>query len=218
MMAAFKRRFTSTALLMLAAIVASSVNAQPLIQDKFVEGTHYQVLEQPLKTAADDKIEVMEIFWYGCGHCYSFEPYVANWKKTAADDVAFMRTPAVWAKQMRSHAVLFYVAEILDLPEAVHTDLFLLLTKESKLQDKDRFAAIFANYGVSKEDFLKAYDSFSVKAKVKQGENRVRRNYKVEGTPEVVVNGKYRITLRMAGGPVQLFEVVDFLIDKERAS
>ena len=141
-----------------------------------------------------------------------------TWKKSKAEDVEFMRTPAVWAKQMKAHAALYYVAESFGLPESVHTDLFVLLTKESKLEDKNRFASVFANYDVSKEDFLKAYDSFSIKAKVKQGENRVRRNYKVGGTPEVVVNGKYRITLRMAGGPVQLFQVVDFLVDKERKS
>ena len=217
-MTSIQKRLIPAVLLLIAAATAIVGNSQPLLQEKYVAGTHYEVLEQPLKIAADDKIEVMEIFWYGCGHCYSFEPYVKNWKTTKADDVEFMRTPAVWAKQMKAHAALFYAAEALELPEAVHNDLFVLLTKEPKLQDKNRFATIFAQYGVSSEDFLKTYDSFSIKAKVKQGENRVRRNYKVGGTPEVVVNGKYRVTLRMAGGPVKLFEVVDFLVAKERKS
>lgn len=203
------------ALVFLSTSVTSAV-AQPLIS-KFVAGEHYAVLDNPLKLADEGVVEVMEVFWYGCSHCYSFEPYVKNWKKTMADDVVFMRTPAVWRKQMKSHAALYYMAEQLDLPGEIHSDLFVLLTKEQSLDDPQRFAQVFAKYDVAEEDFLKLYKSFAITAKVKQGENRVRKNYKVGGTPEMVVNGKYRVTMKMAGNPTELFEIIDFLIDLERS-
>lgn len=196
--------------------MTNAVIAQPIALAPYEAGKDYLVLDKPIKVAADDKIEVMEVFWYGCGHCYSFEPYVLKWKKTMADDVSFMRTPAVWRKQMQTHASLYYIAEQLDLPTEVHNDLFVLLTKEHSLVDMDRFALLFSKYGVAEEEFTKLYNSFAIKAKVKQGENRCKKNYKTSGTPEVVVNGKYRLTMKMAGGPERLFKIVNYLIEQER--
>ena len=83
----------------LVAVISWSVltNSQPLrLEDeKFIEGGHYELIEKPVKLASDDKIEVMEVFWYGCGHCMTFEGMISGWKKNLADDVVFMRTPAV---------------------------------------------------------------------------------------------------------------------------
>ena len=191
-------------------------HAQPLVGAKYIAGEDYEILDKPLKLASAGKVEVMEIFWYGCGHCYTFEPLVREWKKTIKDDVAFMRTPAIWQPVMRAHAALYYVADALELPQEVHTDLFVMLTKEPRLEDTQRFAAVFQNYGVEKDTFLKLYDSFAVKAKVKQGENRIRKNYKTKGTPEIVVNGKYRVTTRAPGGPNSIFAVIDYLVQLER--
>ena len=209
-------RWVVSAVIIMAAMQSSLLTAQPLAIPKYVSGTHYQLLDKPFKVAADDKIEVMEVFWYGCSHCYSFEPYVQNWKLSIAEDVEFMRTPASWAKQMEAHAALYYVTEILDLPPEIHNDLFVLLTKERRLEDEKRFAEVFAAFGVSEEDFLKAYNSFGVKSKVKQAKNRTQKHYATQGTPEVVVNGKYRVSASMAGGAQELLAVVDHLIGLER--
>jgi len=200
-----------------ALLLSFSINAQPLALAKYVVGTHYDVLAQPKKIVPDDKIEVMEVFWYGCSHCFSFEPYITNWKKTISDDVAFMRTPAVWAKPMEAHAALYYATELLDTPPAVHNDLFVLLTNERRLVDEKRFAAVFAKHGIEEETFLKAYKSFGIKSKVKQAKARAQSNYATEGTPEIIVNGKYRVTISKAGGPDAMLDVVDYLIGLERS-
>lgn len=185
---------------------------------KYVAGQHYTVLDNPLKVAGDDKIEVMEVFWYGCGHCKTFEPVIASWKKTIADDVAFMRTPAAWRKHMEDHAALYYSAVALGAPNEIHDDLFKLLVKSPSLTNKKSFAKVFAERGVSEEEFLKVFESFGIKAKVKQGIKRTQRNYKVQGTPELIVNGKYRVSGRQAGSQVQMLAIVDFLVDLERSA
>ena len=191
-------------------------HAQPLAPAKYVAGTHYQILPQPVKTVADDKIEVMEVFWYGCSHCQSFEPLIHGWQKSLADDVAFARTPAVWQKMMRSHAALYYVAEALELPHSVHNDLFNLLVKNRRLDDEKKFASVFARYDVAEQDFNKLYKSFGTISKVNQAEKRLKKNYLSQGTPELIVNGKYRIGSRMAGSQAQMLDVANFLIDLER--
>lgn len=206
----------SIAVCVLLLLASLQVSAQPLALAKFVAGTHYQVLENPIKLAPEDKIEVMEVFWYGCGHCYTFEPFVQAWKKTIAEDVAFMRTPAVWSKPMDQHGALYYVTQALDLPNEIHNDIFALLTKERRLDDENKFAEVFSAYGVDKETFLKAYNSFGIKSKVKQAKTRAQKHYLTQGTPELVVNGKYRVNTSMGGGHEGMLEVVDFLIDLER--
>lgn len=184
----------------------------------FEAGTHYKILPTPARTSDPSKIEVMEVFWYGCGHCYTFEPLVTAWKKGIADDVLFARTPAVWAPIMRTHASLYYTAEALNLPESIHSDIFALLAPNPRLNDQDKFAAVFAKYGVSEEKYTKAFNAFGTTSKVSQGETRAKKNYLIEGTPEIIVNGKYRISGQMAGGQAGMLQVVNYLIELERKS
>ncbi|MBT8138794.1 MAG: thiol:disulfide interchange protein DsbA/DsbL [Gammaproteobacteria bacterium] len=208
--------FIAVASLLVAQFAVQLVTAQPLAPPKFIAGTHYEVLPSPVKVAGDDKIEVMEIFWYGCGHCETFEPLLASWEKRAAEDVVLLRTPAVWQKSMRSHAALYYVAAALDAPHQLHTDLFALLVKNRALNDEKKFAEVFAKHGISEEKFGKLFKSFGITTKVNQGEKRLRKNYRAQGTPELIVNGKYRVGTRSAGGQAKMLEVVDFLIQQER--
>lgn len=198
------------------AVFSAGALAQPLAMPKYIAGEHYQVLANPMKLAADDKIEVMEVFWYGCGHCKTFEPLAMQWKETIDDDVEFMRTPAIWQKVMRSHAALYYVAETLQLPQSIHMELFDLLVSDRRLDNPKKFADVFARHGVSEEDFNKIYKSFGMTSKINQAEKRARKNYLVQGTPEMIVNGKYRVAARMAGGLAQMLDVVDFLVELER--
>ena len=133
LIASLQKFAPSLAALMVVCLVVVGAQAQPMAIPKYIAGEHYQVLPDPIKVVADDKIEVMEIFWYGCGHCKDFEPLIVAWQKSMPDDVAFARTPAVWRKQMRPHAALYYVAEALNLPHQVQIDLFNLLIKNNCL-------------------------------------------------------------------------------------
>ena len=184
----------------------------------YVAGQHYEVLPNPADTFVPGKIEVMEAFWYGCGHCYSFEPIINVWKKTIADDVSFLRTPAMWDRGgvMKHHASVYYAAEALGVLEDVHPDVFDYLAKDKMSTNQDDFAEIFASHGVSREDFEKAFSAFGTRSKVAQAERRTKTNYRIQGTPEMIVNGKYRVSSRTAGGQVEMLSVVGYLVELER--
>lgn len=188
----------------------------------YLAGTHYEVLPTPVRTTDLSKIEVAEFFWYGCPHCYHFEPSLAAWKKGLPKDVSFVRVPAIWHTDMESHAKMFYAAEQLGKLDELHDDFFTAMQLgKMKLVDKQEIAGLFAKRGVSEEAFSKAFDSFGVSAQVKQAQSKAGGS-RISGTPELVVNGKYRISTRFAsdhGAKMSLAEmlkVADFLVQKER--
>ncbi|TXS93683.1 thiol:disulfide interchange protein DsbA/DsbL [Parahaliea maris] len=184
----------------------------------FKEGEDYDLITPPIRTTTGDKVEVVEFFWYGCGHCYSFEPLIGQWKKGLAEDVQFVGSPAVWNKPMELHAKAFYTAEVLGVGEAMHPVLFQAMNVDRKrLQSDKEIKALFTANGVSAEDFDKAYNSFGVNSQVRQANSRARAA-KITGTPEMMVNGKYRISTRKAGSQANMLKVADFLIEKERAA
>ncbi len=190
--------------------------AQALEDEEYKAGVHYQVLSEPVKTRNTDKIEVMEMFWYGCSHCYSFEPTLKEWSKTLGKDVSFSQSPAMWRDNMVIHARAFYAAKALGKLEPLHEELFKALNVDrNPLASEQAVGALFAKHGVDKDAFSKAYNSFSVTSGVRLADSRAR-SYKITGTPEMVVNGKYRVSGRMAGSQKGMLKVVDFLIEKER--
>ncbi len=188
-----------------------------MAQPAYQEGKDFVVLDTPVRTRNPNKIEVTEVFWYGCGHCFKFEPLVHQWEKQQADDVDFVQSPAMWNGPMEIHARAFYVAKALGVFEVMHQPMFSALNLQRKpLNNVDQLSAFFAEYGVDEEKFKKAYNSFGVTSQVKQADSRAR-SYRITGTPEVVVNGQYRVSARMVGGQAEMLKVVDYLVAKIRA-
>ncbi|MFV0278378.1 MAG: thiol:disulfide interchange protein DsbA/DsbL [Parahaliea sp.] len=182
------------------------------------EGEHYDPITPAIRTTSDDKIEVVEFFWYGCGHCYHFEPLVREWKKGLPDDVKFMGSPAVWNEPMELHARAFYTAEVLGVEATMHPILFQAMNVDRKrLQSDSEIKSLFTVNGVSGEDFDKAYNSFGVNSQMRQANSRARAA-KITGTPEMMVDGKYRISTRKAGSQANMLKIADFLIARERAA
>ncbi len=200
--------------LLLLAPLAFNVMAQP---EKYVAGTHYQVLDTPVRTGDAEKIEVLEVFWYGCGHCFSFEPLVEDWHAKAPDDVDFQLLPAVWNPLMKVHAQAFYTAQSLGVLDKLHTAIFSAINVErNRLQNERQLATLFAKHGVSEDDFSEAFNSFSVRTRVNQLDRRMR-DYQIQSTPNMVVNGKYLVTTNQSVPTQQeMLNVVDFLVQKER--
>jgi thiol:disulfide interchange protein DsbA len=196
--------------------LAFSVLAQPA---RFVEGTHYTVLPTPVKTNDPSKVEVVEVFWYGCAHCFRFEPLIEDWAANIPADVDFVRFPGMWNELMKIHAQVFYAAEALGKLDVLHGPIFNAINVEgNRLQNEQQISTFFAKYGVSEEDFSRTFNSFSVKTKVNQAEAKMRE-YQVRSTPNMVVNGKYLISTGDAVRTQQeMLEVVDFLVNKERSS
>lgn len=176
----------------------------------------YKVLEQPQTVPSNGKIHVEELFWYGCGHCFTLEKHVESWTAKLPNDVEFSRIPAMFGKSWVIHAQLYYIGEVLGITEKSHGDIFKAIHINGKrLQRKSEQREFFAAYGVSEQDFDKAYSSFTVKSRMQQGDKRIRA-YRVSGVPAVVVNGKYLVDASSAGGQRNVFKVVDYLIEKER--
>ncbi len=191
---------------------------------KFSEGKHYHRLvpTQPTVGGAD-KIEVAEIFWYGCPHCFTFEPAINGWAENVPANARFIRIPAVWNSLARLHGRLYYTEEVLARidkladPKAFHAAVFNEFHRRSnKLTSEDAIQKLFQRYGVSKADFLNAWNSFEVNQKVRVASDLVKR-YNVTGVPAVVVNGKYRTGAgpNDAGSVTALLAVIDELIERE---
>jgi thiol:disulfide interchange protein DsbA len=212
----FKR--VCTALFAVLALQISLQFAAPdAVAEEWVEGEHYDVINPAIR-GSSDKIEVTEFFWYGCGHCYTFEPQVAQWKKSLPDDVIVKGSPAMWNGLMEMHAKAFYVAEVLGVMDKMHMPLFQALNVDRKrLATENELADLFAAHGVSREDFGKAFSSFGVGSQVKQANSRARAA-KITGTPEIMVAGKYRVSTRKAGGQANMLKIATYLVDKERAA
>ena len=182
------------------------------------EGEHYDAVSPVLRTSNPEKIEVMEFFWFGCGHCYTFEPLLAAWKKTLADDVVFKGSPAIWNSTMEIHAKVFYTAEVLGISERINPVVFRAINQDRRpLTAESDIATLFESSGVLRSDFFDAFNSFGVGSQVRQASSRAR-SAKITGTPEIVINGKYRITTRKAGNQTNMLKIADYLIDKERGS
>lgn len=173
----------------------------------FQEGKDYVRLPTPAPTATPDKIEVIEMFWYGCPHCYDLEPIAQEWLKRKPENVIFTRIPVAFGKTWESGARAYYAAEALGVLDKIHQPLFDAF-HQHKLNNEDQLAAFFAEYGVDQEAFRKAYKSFQTETQLRRG-NQLAQRYGVRGVPAVIVNGKYDVR------SPRIFEVVDFLITKE---
>lgn len=197
---------------------AETPAATPGTTQQFVAGEDYVVLDRPVPTRNPDRIEVVEMFSYGCPHCYELDPVIRDWSRDQADDVDFWLFPAVWNEAMKLYARAFYTAETLGVTDAVHAPLFTaIVPQQQSIRNETDLAALFAKHGIDKTAFTEAFNAPQVIAAVGHAEERVRL-YRPVGAPEIVVNGKYRVDRMHAGGLIEMLAVTEFLIDKERAA
>lgn len=195
------------------------------------EGQHFTPLPvaQPV-SVSPGQVEVTEIFWYGCGHCFTLEPRIKAWdQKGRPDFVKVVRMPVVWNEVTREDARLFYTIEALGKLDELHIAVFRELhvnrnpltvvsgNRVDTAATESRVRAFLAKNGVSAEDFAKTYRGFAVENKIRQAENLSRR-YLADHTPMVVVQGKFTTDVSMAGGVDQLFQLINDLAARERSA
>ena len=185
----------------------------------FEEGRNYQRIVPAQPTEGKGKIEVVELFWYGCPHCYRFQPYMARWLKNKPADVVYRRMPAILGEHWALLARAFYTAEALGIADRIHQPLFDAIHAEKRRMDsEDAIMAFFAEHGVSNDEFRKTFNSFAVNAKVNRAREMSRR-YQAQATPSVVINGKYILNPDNSNGNFNtMIKIMDYLIDKERAA
>ena len=181
------------------------------------QGVNYKLLQPAQPTnVAPGKVEVVEVFWYACGHCYLLEPKLEAWDRSGRPaNAQLVRLPATWNTLLKTHARVFYTAELLNKPN-LHSEIFREINlKGNRLDTPQAIEAFFTSRGVSKADFQKAFASFAVDSKIMKAED-LNRRYKITGTPTVIVNGKYVTDVGMAGSEDKLFQVINALVAKEK--
>jgi len=188
----------------------------PAAAQQYVEGVQYTELFQRQPVVTGDKIEVRELFWYGCPHCFDFEPDLNKWRKSMPKDAAFVRMPAVLRDNWEPHARAYYAFQALGVTDKLHSVLFdAIHVKKEKLFDADALADFAAAHGIERKAFLDAYNSFGVDSEVRKAK-LLGRQYEADGVPTIIVDGRYRTTAHMAGGFEQLVKLMDFLVAKAR--
>ena len=194
---------------------ASPVAAQSAGFD--IEG-RYDVLQPPQLTETGDRIEVVEVFWYGCPHCYTFLPFMESYDDRKPGYVEVRRMPAIFRDNWDAHARAYYTAMLLGVTDRTHRALFEEIHEHGKpTDDKESLAAFFERHGVDRAEFEGTYDSFAVESLVRKSVVMQKR-YGVTGTPSVVVNGKYRVSGQRAGSHESVIAVVAGLVERERTA
>jgi thiol:disulfide interchange protein DsbA len=184
---------------------------------KYSPEKHYTILTTAQGTSSPpDVIEVTEVFWYGCPHCYSFDPYLEKWKARLPEDVNFVRLPVMWNPTNQIHARLFYTAEALGKLDEVHPAVFQAIHRDkATLTTEASIQEFLLQFGISEQDFDNTFRSFAVESKLQRAKNLTQR-YRIQSVPLLVTNGKYLTQ----GSEIKNFEemivVTDELIDRER--
>jgi thiol:disulfide interchange protein DsbA len=195
----------------------SAVAQKDAPQWQFSEGQHFTALTTAQGTSsAPDVIEVAEVFWYGCPHCFNFDPYLKKWAPELPDDVRFIRLPVMWNPTNQIHARIFYTAEALNKLDVMHDAIFKEMHANRKpLTSEDDIRNFFSRFDVSEEEFNSTFRSFGVESKLKRAKNLTQR-YRVQSVPLLVINGKYLTTGPGVKNFDDMLAVAEELIERER--
>jgi thiol:disulfide interchange protein DsbA len=220
---AFSRRQFNRALLSALAIgVWSPAQAAKAVSPAsptrtLVEGRDWMALTPAQPGDSPGRIEVLEFFSYGCGHCKDFHPLITPWAAKLPKDVAFRRVPVTFGRAAWSNlARLFYSLEVTGnltrLDQAVFDAIHL--TKTNLYSEKaalDWAQGQGANAGTLRD----AFRSFAVENKLARAE-QLTRLYKVNSVPQITVDGHYAVLGQAAKGLPDLLAITDGLIDFAR--
>lgn len=195
---------------------STTAAAQAPSLERYRAGVHYLELPRPVKVDDPTKVEVVEVFWYGCGHCFHFEPTLVEWKKTKPADVNLILLPAMWNRAMEMHARAFFAAENMGVLDKTHQAMFDALNLQNKrLTTPEEIAEVFAAQGIDKEEAVKQLTSFGVTSQLKKANARTR-SYQISGTPQIVVHGRYLVQANADIKQKDMLNVVNFLANKVR--
>ena len=184
-------------------------------QAEFVAGKNYLVLDKPVETETGDQIEVRELFWYFCPHCFSVHPKLEEWSKTMDSSAQLVLQPAVFPG-WEFGSTFYYVLEELGELERLHSSLFdAIHVQKLNLKTQQDFVTWLSLNGVDEDKANKVFKSFPVKVAVNKAKANTYK-YRITGVPVFIVNGKYTVNATSAGSEEKIFEVIDYLIQKEK--
>lgn len=196
--------------------LAASAHAQ----QRYIEGVHYRRIAEPAAAvalgAAESGRSVLEVFWYGCGHCYAFDPLLNDWVSRKDESVAFARSPMVWDDTTKQHARLFLTTQTLGLHADMHARIFDSIHQERNyLLDDSSTAALFAEFGVDAEAYAETAASFGVDAALRKTES-AQRELAIPSVPALIVDGKWLVnTTKQVPTQQDMLDVADYLLELE---
>jgi len=182
-----------------------------------VDETKYQAVSNEITVSTGDKIEVTELFWFGCSHCFALEPSIKKWKKNIPENAVFKKVPAVFSARWEFHAQAFYAMQTLGVPDEAYDKFFSTLHIERKqINNIGQLSSFLAAYDKTEKQVESAFNSFDVDSKMRLAK-KITRDSGARGVPAMIVDGKYLTSQQLSGGTEQMFEVVDQLVAKAAA-
>lgn len=207
-------------LALLAALVVPGLSVAQAAAGAPRVGTDYEVISPAQPTfGAPGKIEVAEVFSYHCPACADFNPYFERWKANAPADVRVTYVHAAFGGAIDNLARGFYAAETLGATQRTHTPFFRAFHVDRKITtgSLEEVADVYASLGLDRKQVLDTMNSFGVTSRVNRSKQFAQRTG-VNGTPTVVINGKYRVYLTRDRGGEGMLQTIDALLARERAS
>lgn len=185
---------------------------------QFVEGKHFVRIEPEMNTdVASGKVEVIELMWLGCPHCYELEPTITEYEKNHPDFVEFKQVPAMLNPRWAQDAKTYYIAEILDPSGEKHLikKIFQGIHEQRRRLNKPAVAKrFFLGEGYTEEQYNAAVNSMEMQTKLERAKE-ISAGSQANSVPSIIINGKYRTSAYMAGGEDKLMMVVDMLTTRE---
>ena len=178
------------------------------------EGTDYNTIDTPDQPTGN-QVQVTEVFGYGCIHCSDLQPELSKWKKTLPSDVQFNYLPGPFGGLPDGFMRAFYAAQAMGVQEKSHDGIFKAVHVDKRVATVDDIPKLYADYGVDPKTFASTMQSFAVTAKVAAATDQAQR-WAIQGTPTIVVDGKYRVLESKDGGSVAMFHTVEWLVAKQR--
>ena len=215
----FLKRFW---LAMLFPLMQFSLTAQAApVQEQYKEGEHYRVLNTPAPTSAGkNQIDVTEVFWYGCPHCYTLEPIMDAWRPKLKADTVFNHVPGFFGPNIwKTHAQLYYALESMVSDKkklhTIHDNIFAEVQNRRNRLDKVDVMGEYLNkkFGLDRKLFASYYNSFGVLNLLNQAGSKIR-SYDLTGVPAIIIDGRFVVEPKV--GLAQMPAVSDFLIEKVR--
>ena len=208
-----KRTLLSAAVLGLAISFSGLSAAQ---SPKIEEGFDYRILPTPQPVESKGKVEVIEFFWYGCPHCYDFEPELNAWLKRQPKDVIFRKVPVAFRDDLMPHSQLFYALEAMGKGDALNDKVMYAMHKENKrLMTENEIVDWVVTQGIDRNTFLATYRSFAVVSKARAA-RQMADTYRIDGVPTVVMQGRYVTSPSIAGTKAKAISVMEHLEQKIR--
>ncbi len=177
----------------------------------------YRELTTPMLTDDRTSVEVLEFFWFGCPHCFAFEPTIIQWQKTKPEYVSFVREAPPLNPGWEPHSRMFYAAQALGITDGMFDQTFDQIHKKRQPLRSPKNIGKFVeslDLGVSADKFVSTMNSFAVESALKKSMLRAHQTG-ITGVPSLVINGKYVTGNSLAGSHEGIIQVINELAERE---